>query len=398
MSMTERIERRNALVKQAREILDAPEFAEGLTAEGEERYDAIERDIATLDAEIEKGRALESRRARMTDLEGMIAEAPAKRAGDSTPVREPLTRKSEEYRAAMSAYFRRGLGGLNAAEVRALQIGTDSEGGFLTAEEFDSNLRQTMDDYNVIRELSTVIQTSGDRKIPVESSLGTATYAAEEAAFTESDPAFGQVILDAYKLNTVVKVSEELLNDDITGIETNLAQMIGRRFANREEVAFCVGTGSGQPTGLTTQATLGKKTATLNVIIADELIDCFHALKAPYRRQATWVFNDATIAYIRKLKDGDGQYLWQPGLQLGQADLLLGRPVRSSAGMPVIAGDAVVGLFGDFSYNVVADRGPTVVQRLNELFSINGQVGFRAFMRHDAKLTLGEAIKTLVIQ
>lgn len=398
MSMTERIERRNSLVKQAREILDAPEHTDGLTAEAEQRYDTIEADITELDREIEAGRALEARRARLSDVEEMTASAPAERSIASTPTREPITRNSKEYRDALKSYFRRGIAGIDPAEVRALQIGTDSEGGYLVAEEFDATLRQTMDEFNVIRQLSTVIQTSGDRKIPVESSLGTASYVAEEAAIPESDPAFGQVILDAYKLGTLVKLSEELLNDDITGIETNLAQMIARRFANREETAFCVGTGSGQPDGLVNQATLGKKTATLNTIIADELIDVFHALKSPYRARATWVFNDATTSYIRKLKDGNGQYLWQPGLQLGQADLLLGRPVRTSQGMPTIAGDAVVGLFGDFSYNVVADRGPTVVQRLNELFAVNGQVGFRAYMRHDAKLTLGEAMKTLEIQ
>ena len=135
--------------------------------------------------------------------------------------------------------------------------------------------------------------------------------------------------------------------------------------------------------------------ASATAITADELIDLFYSLKAPYRRNAAWVLNDSTIKAIRKLKDNQGQYLWQPSLTAGAPDLLLGKPVRTSAYMPAIAADAKTIAFGDFSYYWIADRQGRSFKRLNELYAATGQVGFLASQRVDGKLILPEAIKVL---
>lgn len=136
-------------------------------------------------------------------------------------------------------------------------------------------------------------------------------------------------------------------------------------------------------------------TAGATSLTIDELLDLFYILKAPYRNRAAFVMNDATVKAIRKLKDGQGQYLWQPSLQAGTPDTILNRPVYTSAYVPTIAASAKTIVFGDFSYYWVADRQGRVFKRLNELFAVTGQVGFVATQRVDGKLILPEAVKVL---
>ncbi|OPZ85954.1 MAG: Phage capsid family protein [Firmicutes bacterium ADurb.Bin419] len=127
----------------------------------------------------------------------------------------------------------------------------------------------------------------------------------------------------------------------------------------------------------------------------DEVIDLYHSLGSPYRKNAVFVMNDTTVKAIRKLKDGNGQYLWQPSIALGQPDTILNRPLKTSAYVPNIEAGAKTIAFGDFSYFWVADRQGRSFKRLNELFATTGQVGFMATQRVDGKLVLSEAIKVL---
>lgn len=254
-----------------------------------------------------------------------------------------------------------------------------------------------MQDINEIRQFATVIRTASDRNIPVESSLGTATWTAEEADYTESDPVFGTLVLGAHKLGTILKVSEELLQDSAFDLQAYLASNFGKRFGIAEEAAFVNGNGTGKPTGLVQGASAGVTAASASAITADEVVDMFHSLGRPYRGAARWVMNDATAKLIRKLKDGQNQYIWQPGLQAGQPDTILGRPVLVSSAMPTAAVSAVTMLFGDLSYYTIADRTGAVMQRLNELYAANGQVGFRMYKRTDGKVTLSAAIKKLTM-
>jgi HK97 family phage major capsid protein len=280
----------------------------------------------------------------------------------------------------------------------ALTIGTDSEGGYLVPDEFERTLIEALEEENIMRQLAKVITTSsGDKKIPVVASKGTAAWVDEEGVIPEDDDAFGQVSIGAYKVATMIKVSEELLNDSIFNLESYIAKEFARRIGAKEEEAFLVGDGSGKPTGIfddTHGGEIGVTTSTASLKM-DEIFDLFYSLKSPYRKRATFITNDATVKEIRKLKDGQGQYLWQPSVKAGEPDTILNRPVKTSAYAPTIEPGAKVIAFGDFGYYWIADRQGRAFQRLSELYAATGQVGFRATQRVDGKLILKEAVKIL---
>jgi HK97 family phage major capsid protein len=390
-------EKRTKSWEAAKAFLDTKRGTDGIVSpEDTTTYEKMESDVVALGKEIDR---LEKQEALDREL--------------SKPLNTPLTgkpifqgmeakngRASTEYQKAFWNAMRTRSGeGLDPLIKNALQIGTDTEGGYLVPDEFERTLIESLDAENIFRKLANVISTSsGDRKIPVVASKGTASWIDEEGAITESDDSFGQVSIGAYKLGTMLKVSEELLNDNVFNLESYIAKEFARRIGNKEEDAFFTGDGSGKPTGIlaaTGGAQVGVTAASATVITIDEVLDLFYSLKSPYRNKAVFVMNDATIKAIRKLKDGQGQYIWQPSLQAGTPDTILNRPVYTSAYVPTIAASAKSIIFGDFSYYWVADRQGRVFKRLNELYAASGQVGFVATQRVDGKLILPEAIKVL---
>lgn len=394
MTILELREKRAKAWEAAKAFLDSHRNDKGvLSAEDDVAYTRMEQEITDLGKEI----------SRMERREALDAQL-------NLPVNHPLTgkplngretaktgRASDEYRQNFWNMMRSKTP--MPQVVNALQIGTDSEGGYLVPDEYERTLVEALEEENVFRQLAKVIRTSsGDRKIPVVATKGTASWIDEEGAYLESDDSFGQVSIGAYKVGTMIKVSEELLNDSVFDLEAYISREFARRIGAKEEEAFFTGDGSGKPLGVLAAAggaETGVTAASATAITADELIDLFYSLKAPYRRNAVWVLNDSTIKAIRKLKDNQGQYLWQPSLTAGAPDLLLGKPVRTSAYMPAIAADAKTVAFGDFSYYWIADRQGRSFKRLNELYAATGQVGFLASQRVDGKLVLPEAIKVL---
>lgn len=387
------IEKRHALALKARALMDdAKEENRNLTAEESEKFDRIMAEVDEVDAQIERYDRLSNVDERGSEIQPM--DVPPQRT-------EP---QSTDYRSAMLQYLRRGKSALNADEIRALEAGESAEGGALTYEEFEAMIVEKLQEQNVIRQVATVITTGGDRNLPVEDGEGTATWIGEEGSYAESldggaaEDTFSRVVLSAHKLQYLIKVSEELLQDSSFDLEAYLARMIGRRLGDGEEAAFVAGNGTGKPTGIITSATVGKTTSSASAITADELIDLYHSVKRPYRQNATWLMADSTVKAIRKLKTSTLEdYIWQPGLQAGEPDRLLGRPVFASAAAPEISTGVAVAAFGDMSYYYIADRGNRVLQRLNELYAGNGQIGFRAYERVDGKIVLSEAIKSLVM-
>ena len=394
MTIHELREKRAKAWEATKTFLDSHRTDSGvLSAEDDATYSRMEQEITDLGKEI----------ARMERREALDAEL-------NRPVNKPLTgkpmsghdtaktgRATDEYRQNFWNAMRAKVpmpGVLNA-----LQVGTDSEGGYLVPDEFERTLVQALEEENIFRQLAKVIQTSsGDRKIPVVATKGTASWIDEEGAFVESDDAFSQVSIGAYKLGTLIKVSEELMNDSIFDLESYISAEFARRIGAKEEEAFFTGDGSGKPLGILAAsggAETGVTAASATSITADELMDLFYSLKAPYRKNAVWVLNDSTIKAIRKLKDNSGQYLWQPSLVAGTPDTILGRPVKTSAFMPAIGASQKTIAFGDFQYYWIADRQGRSFRRLNELYAANGQVGFLGTQRVDGKLILPEAIKVL---
>lgn len=380
----------------AKAFLDTKRGGDGLiSAEDTATYDKMEADVMALGKEIER---LE--RQATIDMELSNATSNPIINAPSKSIEGKAGRASAEYKKAFWNAMRTRAGeGLDPVVRNALQVGTDTEGGYLVPDEFERTLVEALEEENIFRRLAKVITTSsGDRKIPVVASKGTASWVDEEGTIPESDDSFGQVSIGAYKLGTMIKVSEELLNDSVFSIEAYISREFARRIGNKEEESFFIGDGSGKPTGIlaaTGGAQLGVTTASATAITIDEVLDLFYSLKAPYRNKAVFIMNDATVKAIRKLKDGQGQYLWQPSLQAGTPDTILNRPLYTSAYVPAIASAAKTVAFGDFSYYWVADRQGRMFKRLNELYAVTGQVGFVATQRVDGKLILPEAIKVL---
>lgn len=378
-------------------FLDTKRGTDGLiSAEDEATYNKMEADVIALGKEIDR---LEKQAILDAELNAPTAN-PLTGKPATSKLDTKMGRASDEYKNAFWNAMRTRAGeGLDTSVRNALQIGTDSEGGYLVPDEFERTLVEALEEENIFRRLANVITTaSGDRKIPVVASKGTASWIDEEGAIPESDDSFGQVSIGAYKLGTMIKVSEELLNDSVFRLEPYISTEFARRIGNKEEEAFFIGDGSGKPTGIlaaTGGAQLGVTTASATAITLDEVLDLFYSLKAPYRNKSVFIMNDSTVKAIRKLKDGQGQYLWQPSIQAGTPDTILNRPLFTSSYVPAIAAGAKTIAFGDFSYYWVADRQGRVFKRLNELFAVTGQVGFVATQRVDGKLILPEAIKVL---
>ena len=357
-------------------------------------YDKMEADVVALGAQIDR---LE--RQSLIDAELSKASSQPITNKPSVLTGEVKTgRATDEYKRA----FWDGMRNKLSYEVQnALQVGTDSEGGFLAPDEYEKTLVQGLEDEVFFRKLATVIRTSsGDRKIPIVTSKGTAAWVDEEGAIPESDDAFGQTSIAAYKLATMIKVSDELLNDSAFNIESYIAKEFARRIGTKEEEAFFVGDGSGKPTGIfnaTGGAETGVTVATANITF-DDIMDLFYSLRAPYRNNATWILNDSTVKAIRKLKDANGNYLWQPSIKDGEPDKILNRPYRTIIYAPELAVGKRAIAFGDFSYYWIADRQGRSFKRLNELYAPTSQTGFLASERIDGKLILPEAVKTLDIK
>ena len=307
---------------------------------------------------------------------------------------EKVGRAADSYKKIFEDYIR---GVSTSKEIRnALQEGTNSEGGYLVPEEFENRVVDKLKELNVIRRYAHVIRTSSKHAIPVEASAGVAAWIAEEGQYQGTDPAFGQVVLDAYKVGQMIKVSDELLEDTQFDLAGYLADQLASAIAAAEEAAFCTGNGSGKPTGLFTSASgdAAVTTAAADKITADEIIDLIYSLKAPYRKNARFYLNDSTIKVIRKLKDGNGNFIWQPALTEGQPDRLCGFPVEATQA-PAVAAGAYVIAFADLDYYWIADRSGVDLRRLDQTYAATGQVGFRGSRRVDAKPVVKEAIKLL---
>ena len=389
-------EKRAKAWEAAKAFLNSKQGTDGLmSAEDAATYDKMESEVVDIGREIDR---LE----RQTVIDAELAKA------SSTPITNKPNaqvtgdtktgRATDEYKRA----FWDNMRNKNAYEIQnALSIGTDSEGGFLCPEEYEKKLVEALEDEVFFRSLATVIKTSsGDRKIPIVTSKGEAAWIDEGGQFPESDDSFGQTSIGAHKLATMIKVSDELLNDSVFNIEQYISKEFGRRVGTKEEEAFFTGDGTGKPVGIfnkTGGAEIGVTANTTNITF-DDVMDLYYSLRAPYRNKATWILNDSTVKAIRKLKDGNGNYIWQPSVRDGEPDKILNRPYRTSIYVPELAAGNRVMAFGDYSYYWIADRQGRSFKRLNELFATTGQVGFLASERVDGKLILSEAVKTLDIK
>jgi HK97 family phage major capsid protein len=364
------------------------------TAEETSKLERMDADHLDLSAKIEN---IQKQEQREIDLAMDVREAVRDERGE---VKTEKVDHETAYREVFTKLLSGGISSLSAGERKVvdsyrtvMNITTPAQGGYVVPVSYATTVIKKLYDENVMRRLGKVIKTQSTTNIPLEDAKATFTWTGENVAYTETNPTFSQVVLGAYKNAGIVKVSEELMSDSFIDLEAYITDQIVMGAGDNEEQAFVVGTGTAQPTGILTSATLGKTTASSTAIIADEVLDLIYSVKAGYAKKGTLLMHRSTELAIRKLKDSNGQYLWQPSLQAGTPNLFDGKPVETSEYVPLIGTGNKIMAFGDFSYFNIADRGDMYLQRLNERYAELGQVGFRAYMRVDSKLTQTEAVK-----
>lgn len=388
MTIKDLIEKRAKVWETAKNFVETHEDKNGvLSEEDTAAYNKMEKEIEDLTTAIDRQTRAERRELELSKpVNSPITGKPFRGEQEN----EKTGRASDEYRDAMISAMRSNF--RNVSNV--LQEGVDADGGYLVPEEYDRRLIDVLDDENIMRGLATTITTAGQHKINIAATKPAAAWIEEGGALTFGDATFDQIYLDAYKLHVAIKVTEELLYDNAFGLENYIITQFGKALANAEEDAFLNGDGKGKPTGIFDKTKGGQIAGTLTAAIkSDDLIDLVYGLKRPYRKSASFIMNDSTLASLRKLKDNNGAYIWQPSYKEGEPDRVLGYTVHTSSFAPT---NAIA--FGDYSYYNIGDRGSRSFGELRELFAGNGMIGFLAKERVDGKLVLPEAVKVLKLK
>jgi HK97 family phage major capsid protein len=284
------------------------------------------------------------------------------------------------------------------AQERALSAITGGAGALTIPEGFITSLEDNLLHWGQIRQVATIMRTASGNDLPWPTSDdtgNTGAQIAESGAVTTSgaDPTFGQIIFGAYKYESKgVKVPFELLEDSAFNLAPKIGEWLGSRLGRIQNTDGTTGDGAAKPAGLLTESSLGVTSAAAAAITADEIIDLIHSIDIAYRTQgATFMCHDEIVAYIRKLKDGNGQYLWQPGFQAGVPDRILSYPfvvnndmTGTTSGVPVTATKHL--MFGAMGKFQIREVNAIRLLRLDELYAANDQIGFFAFMRWDSHL------------
>ena len=386
MTILELMQKRNQALNAARNFAESHRTDKGtLSDEDNATYDRMEKEIMDMSREISR---MQRQEAMENDLAQPVNQPLTGRPGTPAPAEAKTGRASDEYRKGMLQALRTNFRQIS----NVLQEGVDADGGYLVPDEYDHRLIDVLDEENIMRRLGTKITTSGEHKINIAATKPAAAWIEEGGALTFGDATFDQILMDAHKLHVAIKVTEELLYDNAFGLENYILTQFGRALANAEEDAFLNGDGEGKPTGLFHATKGGKIADTVTSIKADDLINLVYALKRPYRKKASFIINDKNLAAIRKLKDNNQAYIWQPSYQAGEPDRILGYAVHTSAFAPE---NAIA--FGDYSYYNIGDRGTRSFSELRELFAGNGMIGYVAKERVDGRLILPEAVQILKI-
>lgn len=281
-----------------------------------------------------------------------------------------------------------------AREARALSAVSNTAGGYTVPDDMVRSLERAMLYYGPMRQVATVIRTSGVGDLSMPTSDDTSNKGAilgESTAVSEQDVSFGAIVMRAHKYTSkLVKVPTELLEDSAFDVAAILGDALGERIGRILNDHFTTGTGTNEPRGIVTATSAGKTTNSGTAITLGELIDLQHSVDIAYRQGAGvgWMMHDNIVAYLRKIQDSaSGQLIWQPSLQAGVPDRLLGFPVYVNNSMASsVATTLKTILFGDLSKYLIRDVGSLRLRRLVERYADSDQEGFVAFSRHDGNL------------
>ncbi|MEU3293015.1 phage major capsid protein [Streptomyces longwoodensis] len=392
------LDQRAAAWDKAQKFQNRSESDEELSAEDRSAWDAALADVERLSQDIER----EERHARLSSVDySQIIDAtketdeerhggPDKAAAYADAwrswVREGTTELTSEQRTVLRS------GWVDGKELRAAGVATGAAGGYMVPAPFRAQLIETMKFYSSMRDVAEVITTETGATLPWPTNDDTANIGAilaENTQVTEQDVTIGTNDVGAYMYTSkLVRVSLQLLNDSAFNLDAWLAQVLGRRIGRAQNQHFTTGTGTAQPEGVQTNAVVGKTGATgqTTSVTYDDAIDLIHSVDPAYRNsgRAGWMLNDTTLGAFRKLKDTQGRPLWEPSVQVGVPDGLLGYKYTVNTDMPNMAANAKSVLFGDFFAGyLIRDVQDVQLLRLAERYADYLQVGFLAFARTD---------------
>jgi len=393
-------QKRAALIKQARDLVDRAEAEKrAMTAEEDQQYSRIMNDVEELRKAIEREERLQA-------LERELAQSQGTEAGGKEPVGDDnrIGQQTEEVRAAFNRFLRGGIQVLGREEIRALQAGVDTLGGYITApQQFVNQLIKAVDDMVFIRPLATKFTLGRAESLGVpslDSDISDADWTSELATGNEDNSlSFGKRELHPHPLAKRVKISNKLLSQATIDPEALVRDRLAYKFGITEEKAFLTGDGVNKPLGLFVASSQGISTArdvvagTTTDITMDGLIACKYALKQQYWARAAWLFHRNAVERIAKLKDANnGQYIWRESTRVGEPDRLLGLPVMMSEYVPnTFTTGRYIGMLADFSAYWIVDALDMQIQRLVELYAESNQVGFIARRELDGMPAMEEA-------
>ena len=411
-------EDRAKLVTDARTELDKITDAtpETEAKEIEARFDTMMEDADKITARIQREERAEKLQAeigkpveRESGKEDRIAGGKPESEDTAIKVDEVFTRAMKHGVSFLGNEERKQLAELRtdiSPEMRAQAAGTDASGGYTVPEGFWDKITVSMAAIGPMLDESVVnvIRTDSGNRLPwptTDDTSNKGALLAENTQDTEQDVTFGEKQLDAYTYTSkIVRVSLQLLQDSAFNMETLLKRLFAERIARAANEHLSVGTGSSQPNGIVTASAAGVTAASATAIAADELFDLQHSVNRAYRDapKAGWMFNDTTLKQIRKLKDGQGNYLWQLGdVRTGTPDTLLDEPVHINDDMVSAAANAKPIIFGDLDRYVTRIVRDLTVLRLAERYADYLQVGFIGFNRIDGELEDTAAVKHMVM-
>ncbi len=387
--MNELLERRNRAYAQARSILEGAS-EEGMTAEEQQSFDAAMAEGDRLNDTLERSQKLDALK---LPVASMVAAG-----GSSVPVE-----KTEQHRA-FEAFIRHGMTGpgleraTDDLEKRAQGVATGAAGGFLVPRDFRAGIIRAIKVFGGIESLVQTIDTDTGTELTyptVDDTGNIGELIGENTAVTEQDVIVGNKLLKAYKWSSkLVRVSNELLQDEEYNLETELGSLLGERIGRVQAPFWITGTGTNQPEGMLTNKAASVTTvagATTNLGNANQaqdlLIDLEMALDEGYLANAGYLMRRTTLAAVRKIRDADGRAIWQPSLQAGVPATINGYPVRTDTGMPAMAAGAKSIVFGDLRQAYVIRQVRAVaIRRLNERFAEFDQTAFIGFTRADGQV------------
>lgn len=371
----------------------------GLSAEERATYEALEKDLDDLGKQID----LEERHdQRAKELNRPQYE---KSVGDEPEQRADAPTASEDYSKAFRKWMvggqadltseersalHRGYVQADGRELRAQGVATGAAGGYAVPAQFRARLQETMKFFGGVRSVAEVIETETGADLPWPTNDDTANKGAilaENTQVTEQDVTLGQKTVGAYMYTSkLVRVSLQLLNDSFFDLDGWLARKLAERIARIQNEHFTTGTGTAQPEGVQTNSTIAVTgtTGQTTSVIYDDLVNLIYSIDPAYRSsgRARFMMNDASIGKVRLLKDSQNRPLWEPSLQVGTPDSLLGYGITPNNDMPVMAANAKSILFGDFFAGyVIRDVADFALLRLSERYADYLQVGFLGFQR-----------------